>query len=78
LQIIDLRQAIVNRVHDNTKEELTEVIVDSVDHDEKALPGLGVLFEMIWKESSSAEQSQMIDSLHRHLHQSEGGNPSPS
>ncbi|RJE91313.1 small acid-soluble spore protein SspI [Paenibacillus sp. 1011MAR3C5] len=78
MQIIDLRQAIVNRVHDNTKEQLTEVIVDSVDHDEKALPGLGVLFEMIWKESSTSEQSQMVDSLHRHLHQENGGNPSPS
>lgn len=78
MQIIDLRQAIVNRVHENTKEELAEVIVDSVDHDERTLPGLGVLFEMIWKESSASEQSQMVDSLHRHLHQGEAGNPSPS
>ncbi|MFF2889079.1 small acid-soluble spore protein SspI [Paenibacillus sp. NPDC057967] len=78
MQIIDLRQAIVNRVHDNTKEQLTEVIVDSVDHDERALPGLGVLFEMIWKESSSSEQNQMVESLHRHLHQVDAGNPSPS
>ncbi|REK75631.1 small acid-soluble spore protein SspI [Paenibacillus paeoniae] len=78
MQIIDLRQAIVNRVHDNTKEQLTEVIVDSVDHDERALPGLGVLFEMIWKESSTSEQTQMVDSLHRHLHENAASNPSPS
>lgn len=78
MQTIDLRQAIVHRVQDNSKEELKEVIADSIGHDEKALPGLGVLFEMIWKQSGSAEQKQMVDSLYQSLHQDGTANPSPS
>lgn len=79
--IIDLRQAIVNRVQDSSKEQLVEVIDGSVDHDEKALPGLGVLFEMIWKQSNQSEQTHMVESLYTHLHANAGedaANPSPS
>lgn len=80
--IIDLRQAIVNRVQDSSKEQLVEVIDGSIDHDEKALPGLGVLFEMIWKESNPSEQTHMVESLYTHLHANTGtdavSNPSPS
>lgn len=78
MQTIDLRQAIVNRVQENSKEELKEVITDSVDNDERALPGLGVLFEMIWKQSGSTEQAQMVNSLYQSLHQDGVANPSPS
>lgn len=76
MEIIDLRQAIVRRVQDNSAEELSEVIEDSVGADERALPGLGVLFEMIWQQSSEPEQSQMVNSLYKHLHHSENANPS--
>ncbi|GBG06678.1 small acid-soluble spore protein SspI [Paenibacillus sp. MY03] len=79
--IIDLRQAIVNRVQDNSKEQLAEVIEGSVDHDEKALPGLGVLFEMVWKQSSENEQSHLVNAIYQHLHGDTGNaaaNPSPS
>jgi small acid-soluble spore protein I (minor) len=82
--IIDLRQAIVNRVQDSSKEQLAEVIDGSVDHDEKALPGLGVLFEMIWKQSNPSEQTHMVESLYQHLHADAGtgtgavANPSPT
>ncbi len=67
---IDLRQAIVNRVQDNSKEQLAEVIQDSVGNDERALPGLGVLFEMIWKQTNESDHSHMVDALYNHLQQS--------
>ncbi len=76
LQTVDLRQAIVMRVQDNTAAELSEVIRDSIGADEKTLPGLGVLFEMIWEESSSTDQTRMVDSLYKHLHETMPGNPS--
>ncbi|NIK76341.1 small acid-soluble spore protein I (minor) [Paenibacillus castaneae] len=76
MQTIDLRQAIVMRVQDNSASELSEVIEDSVGADERALPGLGVLFEMIWQQSSEPEQSRMVDSLYKHLHHTEHANPS--
>ncbi|MGO4183696.1 small acid-soluble spore protein SspI [Paenibacillus sp. MCAF9] len=73
---IDLRQAIVMRVQDNSAKDLSEVIEDSIGADERALPGLGVLFEMIWQQSTELEQERMVDSLYRHLHHSEHANPS--
>ncbi|ALS29567.1 small acid-soluble spore protein SspI [Paenibacillus cisolokensis] len=63
----DLRQAIAMRVHAMSGEQLFEVIEDSVGNDEKTLPGLGVLFEMIWQESSAEAQHQMVECLHRRL-----------
>ncbi|CAM4381693.1 small acid-soluble spore protein SspI [Paenibacillus alkaliterrae] len=76
MQTIDLRQAIVMRVQENSTQELSEVIEESIGADERALPGLGVLFEMIWQQSSEPEQSRMVDSLYKHLHHSENANPS--
>ncbi|MBH5317548.1 small acid-soluble spore protein SspI [Paenibacillus sp. GSMTC-2017] len=78
MTLIDLRQAIVNRVQENSKEQLNEVIEGSIGHDERALPGLGVLFEMIWKQSDSSQQTHMVESLYEHLHQEGTENPSPS
>lgn len=76
MNTIDLRQAIVMRVQDSSTQELSEVIEDSVGADEHTLPGLGVLFEMIWQQSSEPDQVRMVDSLYRHLHHSDYANPS--
>ena len=65
---IDLRQAILLRVQDKSNSELNEIIDGSIGHDELALPGLGVLFEMIWKQSSESEHTQMVNTLYKHLH----------
>ena len=78
MKTVDLRQAIVMRVQDNSAKELSEVIEDSVGADERALPGLGVLFEMIWQQSSETEQGKMVDYLYKHLHESDFANPNPS
>jgi len=67
LNNIDLRQAIVHRVQNKSNAELTEVIEDSIGHDERALPGLGVLFEMIWQNCSQDDHSHMVQVLHSHL-----------
>ncbi|OXM17371.1 small acid-soluble spore protein SspI [Paenibacillus herberti] len=63
----NLREAITQIVQDKPEGELSEIIRDSIDSDEKALPGLGVLFEMIWKDSSAAEQQTLVGKLHGHL-----------
>ncbi|MHA7964754.1 small acid-soluble spore protein SspI [Paenibacillus sp. CAU 1782] len=68
MENIDLRQAILNRVQDNSREQLNEVIEGSVGHDERALPGLGVLFEMIWKQTGESDHNHMVDTLYQHLH----------
>ncbi|RAP76977.1 small acid-soluble spore protein SspI [Paenibacillus montanisoli] len=76
---LDLRQAIVQRVHNLSGEELTDVIEGSIGNDEKTLPGLGVLFEMIWQHSDASDQSRMVQTLHNGLNGgSESAPPSPS
>lgn len=64
----DLRQAILHRVQDSSIQELTDTIEASVDGDEQALPGLGVLFEIIWQQVPEATQEQLVQTLHSHLH----------
>lgn len=79
MQNFDLRQAIINRIQDNTKTEIQETIADSCGADERALPGLGVLFEIIWKDSTDTQQSQMVETLYQHLQSDHNNsNASPS
>mgnify|MGYP001405479181 CR=1 FL=1 len=64
---LDLRQAIIQRMQGKTTEELAQVIEDSVGHDERMLPGLGVLFEIIWQNSQQNARDQMVNTLSNHL-----------
>ncbi|WP_306438806.1 small acid-soluble spore protein SspI [Longirhabdus pacifica] len=65
--MLSLRQAVLKRVEDKNESEIHEIIQGSVGHDEKALPGLGVLFEIIWKHSSKETQDQLVDTLSEEL-----------
>jgi len=64
---IDLRQAILNNVHGKSAAELKEIIQDAVGQEEQVLPGLGVLFEVIWKHSQEEEKDGMVQVLHQHV-----------
>lgn len=68
---LNLRQAIVQRLHDKSTGELQEVIDDSIGNDERTLPGLGVIFEIIWKHSDPKTHQSMVTTLHEHLAQQE-------
>jgi small acid-soluble spore protein I (minor) len=48
-------------------DELTEIVQGSIGGEEMALPGLGVLFEMIWKDSTEAARKKQVATLHKHL-----------
>ncbi|MCD9023888.1 small acid-soluble spore protein SspI [Cohnella silvisoli] len=64
---INLRQAINQRVQGKDNDELKEIIEGSIGNEEMALPGLGVLFEMIWNDSTDAARKKMVTTLHKHL-----------
>ncbi|MFE5324321.1 small acid-soluble spore protein SspI [Paenibacillus sp. NPDC056579] len=64
---LNLRQAIIQRVTDKSNEELFGVIEDSIGGQEQVLPGLGVLFEIIWQHSNQDTQSQLVSTLKDHL-----------
>lgn len=64
---LNLRQAVLQKVQDKSSAEIAKVIDDSIGGDEKALPGLGVLFEVIWEHSEEAIQQQLSETLKNHL-----------
>lgn len=67
---LNLRKAILTNIAENDQDQLETTIVDAVQKgEEKMLPGLGVLFELIWKQSGEQEKQEMIDSLEQGVKQ---------
>ncbi|MFJ8264491.1 small acid-soluble spore protein SspI [Peribacillus asahii] len=65
---LNLRNAIISNVTGNTPEQLEDTIVDAISNgEEKMLPGLGVLFEVIWQNSSQNEKEEMLRALENGL-----------
>jgi small acid-soluble spore protein I (minor) len=65
---LNLRNAIMQNVSGNTQDQLEDTIVDAIqDGQEKMLPGLGVLFEVIWKNSSEEDKKEMLTTLENGL-----------
>ncbi|MFZ3576351.1 small acid-soluble spore protein SspI [Virgibacillus sp. DJP39] len=61
---LNLRKAILSNIATNDQQQLEATIVDAIQNgEEKMLPGLGVLFELIWQESDETEKKEMIDAL---------------
>ncbi|WP_409302080.1 small acid-soluble spore protein SspI [Peribacillus sp. SCS-155] len=66
----NLRNAIYQNISGNTQEQLEDTIVDAIQAgEEKMLPGLGVLFEVIWQNSSEKERNDMLQALESGLKQ---------
>lgn len=61
---LNLRNAIIHNVSGNTQDQLEDTIVDAIQNgEEKMLPGLGVLFEIIWQHATDQERTEMLQSL---------------
>ncbi|ASS92114.1 MAG: small acid-soluble spore protein SspI [Bacillaceae bacterium] len=70
----DLRNAVIANISQNSKDELRETIVDAINSkEEKMLPGLGVLFEIIWNHSSQRDQQEMVETLEQGLKETGAG-----
>ena len=55
-----IKDYIIKNFEESTKEEIRETIVESVkSNDEVVLPGMGVLFEIVWKNSDL--QDKIVD-----------------
>ena len=58
---LNLRHAILHNVSGNTQEQLENTIVDAIQSgEEQMLPGLGVLFEVIWQNATDEEKKEML------------------
>ena len=68
---LDIRKAILHNIKENTQEELEATIVDAIqDGEEKLLPGLGYLFELIWAESDETTKVEMVNTLEKAIQHS--------
>ncbi|AIF43253.1 small acid-soluble spore protein SspI [Virgibacillus sp. SK37] len=67
---LNLRKAILSNIATNDQDQLEATIVDAIQAgEEKMLPGLGVLFELIWQQSDEQEKQEMIDALEQGVKQ---------
>ncbi|MFC4075702.1 small acid-soluble spore protein SspI [Salinithrix halophila] len=63
-----IRGAVIHNIQDMSQDELRNMVTDSIERgEEKLLPGLGVLFEVIWENSAKNEQDHMIQTLHGNM-----------
>lgn len=65
----NLREAILGNVKGSDEKQLEHTITDAIaSGEEKMLPGLGVLFEVLWENSSKNEQENMLKNMASGLH----------
>ena len=64
---LNLRQAIIQRVQEKSEDELHDVIESSIGNEERTLPGLGVLFEIIWQNCDQDIQYDLVATLKKNL-----------
>ncbi|SHG34584.1 small acid-soluble spore protein SspI [Ornithinibacillus halophilus] len=67
---LNLRKAILSNISDNDQSQLEATIVDAIQNgEEKMLPGLGVLFELIWNQSDEQDKQEMLEALEQGVKQ---------
>lgn len=60
----NLRNAVLSNVSGSSQEQLEHTIIDAIQrNEEKMLPGLGVLFEVFWKNADEQEKQHMLQTL---------------
>src|SRR5699024_11955140 len=63
---INIRKTILQNIKENSHDELEATIADAIeDGEEKMLPGLGFLFELIWKQADEEERVELVDTLQK-------------
>lgn len=64
----NLRGAILQNVANSGEDDVKATIVDAMESgEEKMLPGLGVLFEVYWKQADEQSKQEMISSISQGL-----------
>ena len=61
---IDVRSYIINNFKDDTVEDIQSSIEESISsHEDDPLIGLGVLFELLWNNSSAEEKTTILTNI---------------
>ncbi len=65
---IDVRKYIINNFKEDSVEDIEASINSSIEsHEEDPLIGLGVLFEVMWNNSSSDEKHSILNNIKKGL-----------
>ena len=65
---IDIRQSIINNFKESSIEDMRDSIEESIkDNDEITLPGLGVFFEILWKNSDGEERNFILETIEKNI-----------
>lgn len=65
---INIRESIIDNFKKSDKNEIRESIENSIkDGDEITLPGLGVFFEMLWKNSNDNLKETILENIKKGL-----------
>lgn len=65
---MDIRSYIINNFKDCSEKDIKDSIISSINEkDEITLPGLGVLFEILWCNSGEEDKSNYIKTLKKGL-----------
>lgn len=61
---MDIRLAIYNNIKGHNEKQFTDIINDAMSAgEEKTLPGLGVFFEMFWKQADDKLRNDVLKLL---------------
>lgn len=61
---MSIKDYIINNLKGNSFKEIEDTITSSIDSkDDVVLPGLGVLFEIVWNNSDEENKKYIIDTL---------------
>jgi small acid-soluble spore protein I (minor) len=61
---INIRKAVLHNLNNATQDDVRQTINDALARNEEiVLPGLGVMFELLYKSSSDNEKQEIIDKL---------------
>ena len=62
---IDIRKNILENFKDAKLEDIKESIMEALkDKDEIVLPGLGVLFEILWNNSNNNQKNEILQNIY--------------
>ncbi len=65
---IDIRQAVLANLNSAGYDTMESTIKDAItSREEKALPGLGVLFELYWRNASDETKTKIVNALVEHV-----------
>lgn len=61
---LNIRKAVTENLNNSSYDEIKKTIVDAMNiPEEKVLPGLGVIFEIYWKNCDDMEKEKVVDTI---------------